>query len=56
MKSIEVSPDELEEIAYNSGAPIEFPAGGTSGWARIVVADRRYHSWFIQPAVVEVCS
>jgi hypothetical protein len=56
MKSIEVPLAELEEIAYNSGAPIEFPAGGTSGWARLVIADRRYHSWFIQPAAVEVCS
>ena len=54
MTSIEVSPDELEEIAYHSGQPLEFPAGGKDGWARIVVAGRRYHSWFRQPA--EVCS
>lgn len=41
-RSIEVSPDELEEMASKSGAPIELPVG--DGWARVTVAGRRYHA------------
>lgn len=43
--SIEVSPDELQEMAFNSGSHIVLPIG--VGWARVMVAGRQYHAWLI---------
>ena len=51
MRSIEVSPSELQEIAANAGAPIELP-GNRAGWARVTTNSRRYHAFVAAPTAV----
>ena len=51
MRSTEVSPAELEEIAANSGASIELP-GNRAGWARVTANGRRYHAFVLAPEAV----
>lgn len=50
-RSVEVSTDELTEIAANSGAPILLPAG-RAGWARVTVAGRVYRAFLPAPQAV----
>ncbi len=51
MTTIEVSPDELTEIAATSGAPITLPAD-RAGWARVTVAGQTYRAWILAPGQV----
>lgn len=48
-RSTEVSPDQLEAIAAETGAAIVLP-GNRSGWARVRHQNRRWHAWVNAPA------
>ena len=48
-RSTEVSPTELQEIAANSGQPIELP-GNRAGWARVTVGGRTYRAFVLAPS------
>lgn len=54
-RSIEVSPDDLESIAFDAacdGQVVEITRPEGSGWRRLEANGQRYHAW--QNAVAEV--
>jgi len=46
-RSIEVSPDELQEMAFRSGREIDLPDG--RGWAYLTTPNGIYRAWLAAP-------